>query len=227
MKKITILGLLLLLSASIVRSQMQSPQQILDQMVSVYASCSSYSDHGEVKEVFFEGGRNRTVTKPFSTAFVRPSRFRFGFEEITDFHTADYVVWQDGPIVKRWWSIEPQIQLYENLSLALAGATGVSSSSAIIVPSMLMTNLGDTRRIQSLSQLSLKGEEKVSGKVAYRIEGQDRLGNLMTIWINKETFLLLKTFEKKKLAAFEVEATKTYEPQINVDISPGQLAFKH
>jgi outer membrane lipoprotein-sorting protein len=102
MKTITIVCLLLVLSPSIVCSQTQSPQQILDKMVSLYASCSSYADNGEVKLVFVGGGRTRIVRKPFSTAFVRPSRFRFEFEVISDSGTQDYVVWQDGPVVKNW-----------------------------------------------------------------------------------------------------------------------------
>jgi hypothetical protein len=90
-----------------------------------------------------------------------------------------------------------------------------------------MTNLGDNQVIQSLSQLNLNGEEKVGSKAAYRIEGTDRLNNVITLWIDKENFLLLKTFDRKKFDTFEVEDTKTYKPQINVDIPPGQLAFKH
>jgi hypothetical protein len=111
--------------------------------------------------------------------------------------------------------------------MALAGATGISGGSAINVPSMLMGDLHDGHRIQKLTQLSLKGEEMVGGKSAYRIEGRDRRDNLLTIWIDKESFLLLKINEKRELNDAEAETTTTYQPRINIDIAPDKLAFNH
>ena len=95
------------------------------------------------------------------------------------------------------------------------------------VPSMLMVDLGDTHRIQTLTQLKLTREERIEDKTAYRIEGRDWQNNLLTIWIDKETFLLLKTREKKSFQDVEAEGTTTYHPQININISPDRLAFNH
>lgn len=228
MKLTTTLCLLLVLGASLAYSrppQTPSPQQIMEKMVSVYASCGSYADEGEVRTTFIEN--SRTVVKSFSTAFVRPSRFRFEFEETsrTD-RPNDYIVWRDESSIKSWWSIKPVIRTFESLEFALAGATGVSSSAAINVPSLLMSNLGDTHRIQSLSQLKLTGAENLAGKTAFRIEGRDWRNNLLTIWIDKESFLLLKIYETRKFERFEIEQTTTYRPQINANISPEKLAFQ-
>lgn len=229
-KRVVMAWLLLILTAPGGHSQKSetvSAQEVLDRMVSVYASCKSYMDKGQVKEVFFSGSGNRVVRKPFTTAFVRPSRFRFEFTEDSDRMTQTLVVWRDGVSIRSWWSIKPETRYYETLGEALAGATGVSSQSAVVVPSMLFQNLGDTRRVQLLTELSLVSEEKVSGRATYRIQGKDWLNTRATIWIDKKTFLLVKLFEKKRSGSIDVELTINYEPQINVEVPSGELAFKH
>ncbi len=46
-----------------------------------YVTANSYSDSGVVKIVFINSDRRRTVKKPFTTAFIRPDRFRFEYRE--------------------------------------------------------------------------------------------------------------------------------------------------
>lgn len=231
MKRVLMLYLTLLLGTSLVYSQQGqtlSPQEILDKMVSVYASCSSYADQGQVKTTFYEASGPRTTNRPFSTAFVRPSRFRFEFEDRrSDDRGSHYTVWRDDSAIKSRWTIKPETRTFETLSQALAGATGVSGGSAITVPSMLMGDLRDTHRIQTLTQLNLRGEEKLGDRMAYRIEGRDWRISLLTIWIDKESFLLLKIHEKKQLKHVASESTTTYQPRININISPDKLAFNH
>ena len=229
MAKVLTICLLFLLAASIVSAQQNEPRsarEILDKMISVYASCSSYADKGESKEVFLEN--RRETIRPFSTAFIRPSQFRFEFEEISGTRDNNYVVWQGGALIKSWWSIRPQVRSFETLDLALAGAAGVSRGSSIQVPSMLFGDLHDTHRIQNLSELTLIGEEKVGEKLTYKIAGLDWRGNKVTLWIDKESFLLLKTFEiVKPVNSQGAEQTTTYKPQLNLPISPDKLAFKY
>src|SRR5207249_4186630 len=56
--------------------------EIFAYMVQSYRNCTSYSDSGVVKTIFImTNGRTRTVEQPFTTAFVRPDRFRFEFQE--------------------------------------------------------------------------------------------------------------------------------------------------
>lgn len=227
MKRISTLCLTLLLGTSLVHSQQgpkSSPQEILDKMVSVYASCSSYADEGEVKTTFFEASGRRTINKPFATAFVRPSRFRFEFAERDLGH---YIVWRDESVIKSWWTIKPKTRHFETLWLALAGAAGVSDASAIKVPSMLMGDLQDAHIIQKLTQLVLRGEKKLGDRMAYWIEGRDWQNRLLKIWIDKESFLLLKVHEKQTFKDFRTESTTTYQPRINTNISPDKLAFNH
>ena len=217
---------LLVLAAPLFAQQPQglSAQQILDKMVSVYASCSSYRDKGQAKEVWRNG---RVTLRPFSTAFIRPSQFRYEFQEESELRSSDYVVWQSGATVKSWWTVKG-LRSYETLDESLAAATGVSRGSSIQVPSMIFGDLHDTHRIQKLSQLTLIDEEVVSGRQAYQIKGLDLRNHEMTIWIDKEKFLLLKTFEVVQVpSGLTAEQTTTYQPEVNIAIAPEQLAFKH
>jgi outer membrane lipoprotein-sorting protein len=52
-------------------------EEILDRMVEAYSSCKTYQDSGVVKTIFIQNGGERVVEKRFTTAFVRPDRFRF------------------------------------------------------------------------------------------------------------------------------------------------------
>ncbi len=227
-------------------AQSLSAQQIMDRMTSLYATCHSYVDEGEVTTIFIKQGRRRTVVKPFTTAFVRPSDFRFEFK---DRHGENewnsYIVWKDAESVQTWWSVRPGVQSQPNLSLALAGATGVSSGSAATIPSLLMPDMVGGNRIKSLSALKLIGEEKVNDRAAYQIEGTDSRQRVVTLWVDKETLLLVKIFERTSFDSasvlllrnkvpqppspvpfvpFETETTTTYKPQLNAG-AEGKLAF--
>jgi hypothetical protein len=229
-KRLGVICVWLMLTTSVGHAQEKervSAQQILDRMVSVYASCKSYMDKGRVKQVF-PGARGQVVRKPFTTAFVRPSHFRFEFSEDDEFTSQQFVAWRDHTSIRSWWSIQRETKYHETLAEPLCNATGISGTSAIVVPSMVFQNLGDTRRIQFMTELRLIGEEKVSGRAAYRIQGKDFTNRwLTTVWIDKETFLLIKLFEKQKSKTVNVELTIEYEPQINIDVPPEKLTFKH
>jgi hypothetical protein len=197
-----------------------SARQILDKMVSVYASCSSYADKGEQQGL--ESGR-----LGFSTAFVRPERFRFEYQRIG--RLENYVIWQDKISVRSWFSVEDKVRYHENLPAAIGAAAGVSRNTAVLVPSLLFGDLDDrygrhARSIQTLAQLVLLGEEKTGGRLAYKIEGTDSRNDRLRLWIDKESFLLLKFFGVAGPVAGEII---TYQPRVNIIISPGKLAFKH
>ncbi len=55
--------------------------EIINRMADEYAKSKSYSDSGVVKTVFIRTDSRRTVDKPFTTAFIRPDRFRFEYRE--------------------------------------------------------------------------------------------------------------------------------------------------
>ena len=54
-------------------------QEVLDRMAKAYATCATYRDTGTVRVSHLSGGVEVSSERPFSTAFVRPDRFRFEF----------------------------------------------------------------------------------------------------------------------------------------------------
>lgn len=229
MKQFSTLCVVLFLFVSAAYPQQKdalSPLEIINRMISVYASADSYVDEGEVRTIFLEPSGRRTKVLPFTTAFVRPSDFRFEYKDRRgEDEWNRYVVWKGGESVKTWWSLKPEVQSPESLSRAIAGATGVSGGSAHTVPALLMTDLVTSHRFKRLSDLKLIGEEQVNGRNAYKIEGTEVSQKILTLWVDKEAFLLLKTFQKNKFEKFETEKTTTYKPQINVKVAQEKLAL--
>jgi len=226
---LSVLGLFLFLflsAGSTARGQQPSAEKIMEQMASAYANFQSYVDEGEVRTVFMDQRGSRTVIKPFSTAFVRPSDFRFEYKSRRGDEGWDtYVIWRGAETVKTSWTIKPGIETARDLFYALGTAAGVSSLSSVTVPALLMPEQAYGSWIKSLSSPKLVGEEEVKGRKAHRVEGVNSLGNAVTIWVDVESSLLLKIYEKRKSAAYEAEITTTYKPQVNLQVVDEKLAF--
>ena len=75
-----------------------SPKQILIRMAKAYADYNSYRDSGVVKTVFVKHNGKRTVEIPFTTAFVRPDKFRFEYKE----KNGGMDSWSNGKDVQTW-----------------------------------------------------------------------------------------------------------------------------
>jgi len=236
MRQLRIAGLVLVLVLVVVfSSQGQSipldaptpdvaAKQIIDRSIAVYANCNSYVDEGEVKTIFYQSNGPRTVIKPFTTAFVRPSAFRFEYQELkNEALWSRYIIWQDAESVKTWWSIKPEVKSPSSLAMALAAATGVSSLASYTVPTLLMPETRMGSDLKSFSAMKLQ-EQQVNGRQAYKIEGANALRNPVTFWLDKETLLIVKIFRKAKFPNFETETTTTYRPRIN-EGAEGKLAF--
>ena len=154
-----------------------SGEQVLTQMLSVYASCSSYSDEGNVEEIYSTKDRTWTDNRPFKTAFARPSLFYFEYQERfqNKGEWRKYMVWETKEGVHSWWTIQPQTQTFSSLALALAGPTGVSRLSAYNLPFLLREDVKRRgHRFQMTSTFNLIGEETVDGITAYKLEGKNR-----------------------------------------------------
>jgi len=212
--------------------QAPSAQQVVGQMTSAYASFKTYMDTGEVRTVYLEERGRRTVALPFSTAFVRPSNFRYEFRSRRGEAEWDqYILWKQDDAVKSWWSIRPGVITDRSFSMSISGASGVSGRSALTVPSMLMPDELRANPIKALTNLRLAGDEKIGAHDAYKIEGQDFRGYTVTVWIDKQRLLLLQIFEKRKISRpdgkgeFETETTTTYDPRVNEEVPASKLAF--
>jgi outer membrane lipoprotein-sorting protein len=200
-----------------------SAKQILDRMAEVYADCKSYRDSGMVKTLFIMAEGKETIEKPFTTAFVRPDRFRFEFKQ-TGNPQSRYIVWSKGLDIQTWWDVKPGIEKAASLELALAGATGVSSSSAHTIPSLLLPKEVSGRRLTDVTDAKRGEDGKLEKVECFRIEGKYG-DHPITLWIEKESFLVRQIDEQVKFDNFRTEQTTTYDPTIDKEITDKMLEF--
>jgi len=210
-------------SPDMAKSGDPSPKQILDRMAKAYAECKSYRDSGVVKTVFVEKTGNRTVEKPFTTAFVRSDRFRFEYKEKRGNQQSRYIIWSNGKEVLTWWDVKPGIEKPKSLWLASAGAAGVSSGSANRIPALLLP--GEVWGSPTVITDAKRAEDGKLDKVeCFRVEGI--YGNTpITLWIDKQSYLLRRIDQQMKFANFRTEETTTYDPTINEKITDKMLEF--
>jgi len=190
-------------------------QQILEKMATTYATCNSYRDSGVVTNFF---NPRHIVVKPFRTAFVRPDRFRFEYDDPTP--EKRYVVWAKGNDVRTWWYIKPGAGRPPSLQNGIAGATGVSGGSAHTVPALLLPDRIGGRKLTAMTDLKRVPDETLGRTPCFKLEG--RFANApMTLWLEKSTYLVLRIAEDTGLT----KDTTVYRPQVHVEIPAKELEF--
>ncbi|MGL4551843.1 MAG: RNA polymerase sigma factor [Gemmataceae bacterium] len=198
-------------------------KQIVDRMAKAYADCKSYQDSGAVKTLFIENGGNRTVEKPFTTAFVRAGRFRFEFRDMVGDQETRFIVWSDGKGVQTWWDVKPGVEKPRSLELALGGAAGVSSNSSLSVPQLLLPDKMGWRRL-ALAEPKRAKDGKLTNVDCFRVEGTYG-GNPITLWIDKKAYLVRRIDEQTTFPGFRTEQTTTYDPVIDKKVADKLLEF--
>ena len=218
-------AVVLSVSADEPKPQALKAQDVLDRMAKAYAGCKSYHDSGVVKTVIVQTGGNLTVAKPFTTAFVRPDRFRFEYKEKDGGgQERRYIVWRKGKEVQTWWDGKPGVEKPESLNLALAGATGVSGESAHTVPALLLPKEVEGRRLTDMTEAKRIDDAKLDKVDCFRIEGKFA-GSPTMLWIDQKTFLVRRIDTQQKFDNFRTEETTTYDPVIDEEIPDKKLEF--
>ncbi len=202
-----------------------SAAQILVRVGQVYARCRSYSDTGVVTDRY-AGLLGHTTTKPFRTAFVRPDRFRFQFTEAKGLLGRDYayIVWRNGTDVRTWWDVRPGVERAPSLLLALAGATGVSGSSAHTIPNLLLPDEVGGRCLTDVAQARLLEDALVGASACFRVTGTYADWPI-TLWIDKGSYLVRRIDLTTEISGGPVDHTTTYEPVLDGEVTEAMLAF--
>jgi outer membrane lipoprotein-sorting protein len=211
---------------SVARAEQESlkADQILERMETVYSTCKSYCDTGVVKTTFIKSDRNWTEERPFTTAFVRPDQFRYEFKCRKLFgNVSRYLIWRKGDDVRTWWDVRPGVES-TSLDLAIAGATGVSGGSAHSIPRLLLPKEIDGRKATTIQNAKRIEDATLEGVECYRISGT--VGDSpTTLWIDKQSFLLIQIEEQTRFEDFRTEETTTYKPVVNGEVPEDLLLF--
>ncbi len=222
-------------------SDLLTAEQIVELATHVYARCDSYRDSGVAATTYTSDGRQWTADKPFETVFVRPSRIRFEYRDLSAGDPPpSYIIWADGNDVRTWSDVQPGVNRPATVSRAIAAAAGVSQGTSHRIPSMLRPDPSAPKSALELSYARRIENGEVDGFECFRIRGQSimtprtmgsgdtavvLLENSSTIWIDKQSYLVRRVDESNVYDSFRTETVTTYHPEINVEIPSEQLAF--
>ena len=167
---------------------MSKSTDIVRLMAQTYAELSSYQDEGFTRDQF--------GYMPFVTFFKRPNYFRFEWIRSHPFHLLrslrDFrIVWSDGHETHTYWTGFAKLSRRDkNLSLAIAGATGISRGAIRTVACLLMSDLGGFK-LPDLKECTLQREEVVDQVECHVVVGvHPRSGERYKLWIGKNDHLL-------------------------------------
>ena len=185
-----------------------TPQEIAKQSQDAYAALSSYSDSGTVMAE--RGGAN--IKTVFNIRLQRPNLYRIDWTQTGGSYTSKGVVWSDGSgdffvMETAGQEKNAQPEKMENMQMALASATGVSSSAAATIPRIFFKqNRGDVLSLAVLGRTRLKKESDaqaggvdcfVVSSVLDPVKMPNNMGTAgtttTTLWIGKRDHLIHQT----------------------------------
>jgi len=179
-------------------------------MAQAYQAAGSYVDRGSLT--------SRGTKKTFTTAFVRPDRFRFELRENGD-ATRAYVIWLADDAAYSDWYLRPESVVEDaSLEVALDAAAGVSGGASTIVPSLLLST--SHRFVQSLHGARITGEQQVGTRRCWRVEATQSVPGstrALVLLVDQESHALRQVVQD---GVHRID----YEPRLDVDIHPEELA---
>jgi len=173
---------------------------VLAQVGLTYRDLKSYSDKGFMESRDDSDSTETDIRKlTFSTHFRRPNFFRFEWR-YSD-RGAVNVIWCDGRSTFAKYSYENKARHVDNLSRAIAGATGVSGGTAQTVSCLLMEEVGG-RKLTDMKNSVYLGAEIVNGEDCHHLQ----LANgERHIFISKSKSTVLRIDENYIIAAGSTE----------------------
>ncbi len=224
---VTVVGLFLFIKF---RDAATAPQ-ILNRMAQTYANCKSYRDSGTVKTLK-TSIPSLLMTGSFTTAFVRPTRFRFEYkgsmgnaERNIGLHYIISRKEQEIYSLSERTKIQEkkQIEKWESLAHPVAKATGTTAYAALDIPAMLLPEeIGRNAWVlPGLKEPQRLQDENIGGINCFCITGKGIESNT-TIWVAKTGFLVRRIDWKDQIGN---QTTRIYEPTIDNEITDTELEF--
>ena len=187
----------------------QNARAYLQEVVRRYRELPSYSDTGKSHRPHCQ--RERLCV--FETDYMRPADFRFHFESPHPYPPLKHLTTQTTVGIKnarpyfviRYYQGDVKAETPEDLDLAIAGATGISSGTAHNIASLLFSevtgfSLLDLRRIR------FRRTRVVDGVRCVAISGLHPYGGgRYTAWFGEQDFLLRRLLTSR----FKAEEVRT------------------
>lgn len=201
-------------------------ERILARTRKVYAECGSYRDKGLIEAASVDREIDLAQRLRFSTAFLRPARFRFESRRKTEPEGwKRQIIWSDDAAVRSWQHERPGVQDWDSLRSGIDAMAGIAPFVARSVPGMLMGETVGASFLDSAQDLRLMGTQKVDGKSCYVVAGKDAFGLGFRIWIEKKRKVVRRLEAANLGEGSAIWLTLTYDPHINKKVSKKYLKF--
>lgn len=222
------LVVLILSSGLLTNAQVQrkaDATRILNNMFRVYSRLVAYKDEGILVTTNDEPTGGTIEKMPFKTFFKRPSLFRF---EWTDYGITKLgrtkLIWFNGKEAFTYW--EPDsYEKEESLSLAIGGATGITSRTVNTISDLLLPEERGGSSLKRLTKVFLLGEEVFEGVRCYRLKASE-MGEPLELWVGKNDFLLRKLRRESK-DDDRLSITEEIRRKIQVNQSIPEVVFNY
>jgi len=186
--------------------------EILDRVVAAYTQCSSYRDWGTLKSTTCRSlSENGVVTEEgeFSTAYIRPDRFRFDYltsRSGLPIKSERSVFWTQGNRVKSWRRNGTRTQSFLDIEHALFQLSSDSGVSSRFVPRLLLPDGASNFLRERFGDSDFVGIELSEGFDCFKLQFKSTASHVSRVWIDTCTFLVrrLETDTLSTLANFEV-----------------------
>lgn len=203
-------------------------RDVLRKSAIVYRTSKSYSDTGTVQTEYTNISRTWIGETRFKTAYVAPDRFRFE-ATMQEMPRVEYtfVAWRDGHDVQATFSIDPDFnQKITSLADALDAAAGISRDTSGMIPGLLVDGMklgGDIVRLADPVRLD---DTLIDGIDCFQVQGKRwPHDGPTTVWIDKESFLILKIYEEDLIRNGTTKTTWRYQPARNAAVDEADLQF--
>ncbi|GAB3768165.1 hypothetical protein GCM10028818_02120 [Spirosoma horti] len=202
-------------------------------MLHVYANANTYQDKGRVQTFFYDLNQKTPTfltVRNFTTAYNRQiDAFRFWYK--TEKATAanvheEMVIWSRKNDGHLWWTINKSGDQRMPLIEALGVATGVSGTASRKIPGLLLSqSIGAGWSIDSLKNVKLIGKDVQGNRPCYRLTGIFWKNRVAFLWVDQQTFLLLRVDEGHSMSKSKWKTSITYQAVVNKPIPENALAF--
>lgn len=209
--------------------------QILQRVDETYAKARSYRDAGVVERVLTlpQAGKDfppsREVT-PFRTAFLRSGSFRFECGPASgDLHGRFLFARSEGR-VQAWSEKARETEHATTLGAAVVVASADSFEVSVRIPKLLVPlEVVAPSLTSNLAQATRLADVESDGLACFVLQGviEDRIHKIAdcALWIDQQSFLVRRLELKTGDLGVKFTTTATYEPEIDVEIGAGELAF--
>lgn len=185
---------------------------LVEKVEKTYASLKSYSDTGTIKS---GGGGFAAKDAKFTTAFERPSKFRFvatNLEGGKEFERTE-ITW-DGKTC--WWY---STEFGETTERPLGNALSISSVTYayadFVTELLLPVEMRSSRLLEKYPEATLLPDETISGKLCAVLKLKKKDSFATTLWIDKVSNLVMRISED--LRGVTVNLSPKANPTLSTD----------